>query len=132
MLVSVGYFPLKSILVVKSMTLFKPFHNQTCLLLLNGTIRMFLDSKNPFAINNINTRRRRYHTPSFVVKKSMILLFHCSSPVWNTHINLKMSWFGCWSGYSMRHTYNKPKQQSHQCARWDKKYHCGYDCAVEK
>ena len=69
----------KSLGVVKV----EAFSHNTSLVSRNWAIRIFLNSKNPLATNEILLRVRRNKLPSFILDKSIKLLRHCLSLIGN-------------------------------------------------
>ena len=100
------------VFIINAIPLFEALGNQACLVPLNGAISMFLHLEYPFRVNDIDTRWRWNQAPSVVSLKSMNLLLHRSTPVWNAKCCLKMSWFSCRIGLSMRHTGRKPRNSA--------------------
>lgn len=66
----------ESVIIINILLLMKAFYNKTSFVMLNNTINMMFNMKNPFATDNIHMRFVRKQYPSSIMHKSKKFISH--------------------------------------------------------
>jgi hypothetical protein len=70
----------ESVIIINILLLMKTFYNKTSFVMLNNTINMMFNMKNPFAIDNIHMRFVRKQYPSSIMHKNKKFISHNTVP----------------------------------------------------